>query len=225
MWLTCLTTPVAEPRLVTPWDTEELLLDVIASHHREHIATAERRQGLQPGTLQDLGTVDRLARLDEPRPEHRTPSLLLCVTGVTPSHEDYDGLSVFHTVGCEVRVEGAGPGDTLHKRDVITWAVIECILTRTPLDGDPISGVRLRDVENGTIPGAGRHMATARVVVDVDISGAVTRGKLPRHRDERTPPGTPGGAPLDPHDPPVPPTSVREVRHTITNDEVAAVWL
>jgi hypothetical protein len=109
----------------------------------------------------------------------------------------------------QVTVMGQKRRDTLLRRDVYAWTVIEAMYQRVPRSGGGlVSDVRLVDYEPLAEESTQRTLGDARLVWEVGVANLLTiTGGLPRDTSDW--PSDAGGAPEEPYDPVAPrPTAV-----------------
>jgi hypothetical protein len=202
---------VTDPKLVLPHDVEGVLLDVIVRRHPEHLAKLERLRGLTPRTFQHFVTTVRMSDASAVRLSgDTTPALLLGVIGA-PSfvRNESNSLDAVFQLGMQITAMGKRRSDTLLRRDVLAWTVVECVYQRVPRgSGGLINSVRLVDYEPVSEANEQRTVGDARLIWEVGVTGVLSiTGFLPG--DDRTWPPEAGGAPEEPYDPIEPrPTAV-----------------
>lgn len=190
-----------ETPLVLPHDLEGLLVDLIKDVHGEHLAKAERSRGLDPRTLEGFKTVVRMTDAQALKLTGDTvPAVLLGIIGApTFERNEEDGIDAVFQLGVQVTVEGNRRRDTLLRRDIMAWTLIECLYQRTPRRG-PIQSVRLVDYEPLADSDRQRTVGDARMVWEVGVSNVLQIGRgIPA--TDREWPAEAGGRPDQPYDP------------------------
>jgi hypothetical protein len=197
--------------LVIPYDIEGVVVDVLKRRHPEHLAKAERLRGLAPRTFQQFATITRMADAAATRLSgDTTPALLLGIIGA-PSfvRNETDGIDATMQLAMQVTVMGMKRRDTIMRRDLMTWTVIECLYQRLPRDsGSLVHSVRLTDYEPLAEADTQRTVGDARLVWEVGVKDVLSiTGFLPADGNDWPPDA--GGAPEHPYDPVAPrPTAV-----------------
>ncbi len=199
---------MSDPRLVTPWDVDRHLVQVILDLHPQHLAAQERRAGLAPRTLEGFRTVTMLEDPGDPRTGHHMwPACLIGTTGADGFVEATpDTRDATLAVAVAVVVAGSDRLDAHHRRSVLAWTALECLVQRAARDGSPITGLTVSRVEFQA-PQEHRQGAVlmeASVLLEVAVAEAFTARWLPAIGDTEIPPGDPGGGPEGPYTPPVP---------------------
>jgi len=191
--------------LITPDLVAQACIDVVTDLHREHLAALERQLGLPAQTIEPLATVDVLAGEGFRLRSDRAPCCLLGIFGLARTPESTkNGLRMTWALAVEISVVGTDRADVIRRRDWYAMVVAECLIQRVPRQGSPIDTVELADVdlvaagEEGTQETVGQ----ARMLLDVAVRESLDPHGLPA-ADTPLEPGTPGGAPLTPYEPPV----------------------
>lgn len=200
-----------DPRLIVPHDVEGAIVDVISRRHPEHLAAEERRRGVAAETFQRLVTIARMSDGAAVRLSGDTmPCCLLGVIGAPTFERNEDnGIDAVLQLGMQVSVLGQKRRDTLYRRDVTAWTVIECMYQRVPRDGlGLVDSLRLVDYEPLAEADTQRTVGDARIVWEIGVANVLTiTGGLPTDDSEWPTEG--GGPPEDPYDPIEPrPTAV-----------------
>ncbi len=214
-------------RLVTPWDVDGVLIQVLTDTHAQHLAAHERRRGLQPGTLERFQTVGRLSDPGDHRTGyHRWPAVLVGTQGAARFLQaDGETRDAVLDVGVAIVVAGTSMPDAHERRDVLTWTTLECLVCRTPREGDPIQDVEVVEVAYQDPAGLGNgFLLEASVRLDVRVAEAFRTRWLPVLGDDRIPPGDPGGPPSGPYEPPVPVEPVRPFTPGVTKEPITE-WI
>lgn len=192
-----------DPRLVLPYDVEEEILRVLGARHVEHLAAEERRRGVASRTFQPFATAVRWSDAAGIRLSGDTvPALLLGIIGAPDLVRNEDnGVDGVYQLGMQVTAMGQRRRDTIFRRDVYAWTVVECLLARVPRGrGNLINSIRLTDYEPTSDPDTQRTLADARLVFEVGVANVLSiTGGLPPDDIEWPPEG--GGPPDDPYDP------------------------
>lgn len=213
-----------DPPLITPDVIEDALVAVLRKHHTEHLAAHERRLGLAPKTYEPLATVSYLASSGGPLAGDNFPRALIGWTGIdgapeyTTAGQSGDAIDLRYFVGVEVAVAGRDRRDTLRRRDVTLFTVVECLVRRTPGTG-PIGGVTVQDIEVEAVRESPRLVGIGRAVLSVYVPEAIpARGLDP---DNLWGAGQPGGGPPedDPYQPPAPLPPASEIGATVRRME------
>jgi hypothetical protein len=197
---------VSDTPLILPFDVEGAIVSVIDRHHAEHLAKLERLRGLQPRTFEPFATVVRMADATGVRLSGDTvPALLLGIIGapILTRNED-DKIDAVFQLGMQITAMGEKRRDTILRRDVYAWTVVELVYQRLPRGRDAIcNSVRLVDYEPVSESETQRTLADARLVWEIGVKDilAIT-GFLPP--DDLPVPPNEGGPPDDPYTPPVP---------------------
>jgi len=190
-----------DPRLVLPYDVEGVFVDVVGRRHPEHLAAAERRRGEAPRTYQPFVTVVRMSDAAAVRLAGDTlPALLLGIIGAPDfRRNEVDGIDAVFQLGMQVTVMGQRRRDTLLRRDVMAWTLVECIYARVPRRGI-VNSVALTDYEPLSESDNQRTLGDARLVWEVGVANVLSiTGGLPA--DDQTWPPEAGGPPVEPYDP------------------------
>jgi hypothetical protein len=203
--------------LVLPHDIEGALVDVVKARYKEHLAKAERARGMQPRSIKTFSTVARMSDAQGTRLAGDTlPAVLFGVIGAPEwvRNED-EGVDAVFQVGCEVTVEGQRRADTLLRRDVMAFVLIECLYQRLQRGrGSAINSVRLTDYEPIADPGKQRTIGQARMIWEIGVTNVLSiTGYLPPSDSEW--PADAGGAPPDPYTPPEDLPTATEVTFTL----------
>ncbi|WP_217913232.1 hypothetical protein [Miltoncostaea marina] len=214
---------MSDPTLIAPCDVEDLLIEVILRRHPEHLAAQERRRGLKPETLERLKAVRHLAAQEAFQSGDTMPACLVgsLGTAAAPARNEDDAIDVTLRVALEVAVMGRSRRDTLRRRDITAWTVIECVLQRTPRLGI-VSAIQLVDVETVEFAQAQSMRGHARASFEVTVPSAASMAGLPAD-DALWTPGSPGGPPPDgePYAPPVPLPPVTAIDAEILREGIA----
>lgn len=192
--------------LVLPYTVEGVIIDVLGRRHPEHLAKLERQLGKQPQTFEPFATMVRMADASGLKLSGDTvPALLLAVIGAPEfRRNENDRIDARYQLGMQVTAMGNRRRDTLYRRDVYAWTVVECMYQRLPRgSGGMINGIRLVDYEPIAEADTQRTLADARLVFEVDVIDVLAiRGGYPA--DDSTWPASGGGAPPSPYTPPEP---------------------
>lgn len=208
---------MTDTALVLPHDIEGALVDVVKARFREHLAKVERARGMQPRSIKTFNTIARMSDAQGARLSGDTlPAVLFGVIGAPEwvRNED-EGIDAVFQIGCEVTVEGQRRSDTLLRRDVMAFALIECLYQRLQRGrGAAINSVRLTDYEPIADPGSQRTLGQARMIWEIGVTNVLSiTGFLPP-TDSAWPPDA-GGAPADPYTPPEPTPTATDVTFTL----------
>jgi hypothetical protein len=190
-----------DPRLVLPYDVEGVFVDVVGRRHAEHLAAEERRRGDAPRTYQPFATVVRMSDTAAVRLSGDTlPALLLGVIGAPDfARNEVDGIDAVYQLGMQVTVMGERRRDTLLRRDVMAWTLVECVYARIPRRGI-VNSVALVDYEPLSESDKQKTLGDARLVWEVGVANVLSiAGGLPA--DDVDWPPEAGGPPADPYDP------------------------
>lgn len=206
-------------KLVTPDLVSDACITVLEDYQHFHLAPFEAERGLAARTIEPLKTIDVLAgegfRLRQDRP----PAALLGVFGTSSAPENTkNGLTFVWTLAVEVTVVGTDRRDVLKRRDWYTMLVAECLLQRLPRIAAPVDVLELADVQlvNGADEGRQSVVAEGRLLFDVTVRQSL-EPRAPY--DVTLPPGSPGGPPEDPYDPPVALPAVASATTTISKEQ------
>lgn len=189
--------------LVLPFDVEGVLIDVLGKRHAEHLAKLERARGLRARTFTPFNTMARMSDAEGLRLSGDTvPALLLGVIGApTFDRNEENAIDAVFQLGMQVTAMGQKRRDTLFRRDVYAWTVIECMYQRVPRgSGGLVHSLRLVDLEPLAEVETQRTLGDVRMVWELGVKDvlSISHG-LPRHTSEWPPEG--GGAPAEPYDP------------------------
>lgn len=190
-------------RLVIPHDVEGLIVDLLQRRHPEHLAEQERARGMSARTYETFATIARMSDAQGLRLSGDTvPACLLGVIGA-PSfrRNERDEIDAVMQLGMQITVMGKRRADTLLRRDVMAFTVIECLYQRLPRTG-LVSDVELVDYEPLASADTQRTLGDARLVWELGVPAALAIvGGLPVD-DTPLAPGSPGGPPAGPYEPP-----------------------
>lgn len=203
--------------LVLPHDVEGVIVQTVVDHHKEHLAKVERSRGMQPRSIRPFQTVARMSDSQGLRLSGDTlPSVLFGIIGAPQWRRNEDeGIDALFQMGCEITVRGQKRSDTLMRRDVMAFSLIECIYQRVPRGrGNPIDDVLLTDYEPIADAVEQRTIGQARMIWEVGVANVMSvTGFLPP-ADIEWPPAA-GGTPTDPYTPPEPRPTVESVTFTL----------
>lgn len=189
--------------LVLPYDVEGSIVDVLDRRHREHLAMEETRRGLTPRTFEPFATIVRMSDAAAVRLSGDTvPAILLGVIGAPDfRRNEVNEVDAVYQLGMQITVMGQRRRDTLFRRDVYAWTVVECLYQRlTRGRGALANSIRLVDYEPLSDSDTQRTVGDARLVWEVGVASVLSiSGGLPAD-DVYWPPEA-GGAPDDPYDP------------------------
>lgn len=195
-----------DTELILPHDLEGVIVQLVKDHHAEHLAKMERQRGVAPRTYQPFSTVVRMSDAQGLRLAGDTlPAVLLGIIGAPVWHRNEDeGIDAVYQLGCEVTVRGNRRADTLLRRDVMAFTLIECLYGRLQRGrGSTINSLRLTDYEPLADSTEQRTIGQARLVWEVGATNVLSiTGFLPP-TDSAWPPSA-GGTPPDPYTPPEP---------------------
>lgn len=209
-----------ESGLTLPHDVEGVIVDVLRRRHKEHLAKMERVRGVNQRTYEPFATITRMSDSQALRLSGDTvPALLLGIIGApTFTRNEDDGIDAVFQLGMQVTVMGNKRGDTLLRRDVMAWTVVECMYQRLPRRG-VINSVRLMDYEPLSEADTQRTVGDARMIWEIGAPNVLTiRAGLPAD-DSEWPPEA-GGAPADPYTPLEP---YPEANTSLTFDRKASI--
>lgn len=212
---------MADSRLVTPDEIEDLAITVLKDHHAEHLAKLERARGKPPETYERLVTVSHMAAEGLRISSDTLPAALVGVLGDSGEsvRNERDALDVPLQLGIQVSVLGQSRRDTLRRRDATAWTVIECLLQRLPR-ADTVATIRLTDWESLAEADTQRILGDYRIVFEVTVADMVAIvGGLPP-TNTPWPPGTPGGPPAAPYDPPEPLPQASSVTYSLSKEPI-----
>lgn len=215
---------MADTRLVTPDQIEDLAVHVLETRHAEHLAKFERIRGLRRETLLRLKSVTHWADdAAEKKPSNVTlPAVLLGVVDVpTWERDENDALNATVQLGVQVSVFGQNRRDTLRRRDWTTWTVIECLLQRLPRRDliHSVSVVASEPIESGDFKNT---LGDYRLVFDIEVVGMLAVvGGLPVD-DTEWPAGGPNGPPARPYDPPAAAPVARRLTYSIDKEPLVS---
>lgn len=177
-----------DTRLVLPYDVEAVLLDVLQRRHPEHLAKLERVRGKAEGTYERFATMVRMSDAGALRLAGDTvPALLLGVIGApTWRRNENDAIDAAYQVGMQLTVMGQKRRDTIFRRDVMAWTMVECVYQRVPRGSEGlISDVRLTDYEPLAEVDTQRTVGDARLVWEVGVKDvlAISGGPVADDRE------------------------------------------
>jgi hypothetical protein len=192
--------------LVLPHDVEGALVQVVKDRHREHLAKMERLRGKSARTYEPFATVARMSDAQGLRLSGDTlPAVLFAIIGAPNWDRNEDeGIDAVFQMGCEITVEGQRRADTLLRRDVMAFTLMECLYQRLQRGrGSAINSIQLTDYEPLSTNEKQRTLGQARMIWEIGVTNVLTvTGFLPP-TDVVWPPDA-GGAPPDPYTPPAP---------------------
>jgi hypothetical protein len=192
-----------DARLILPYDVEGEIIDVLDRRHPEHLAAEERRRGRSAGTFQRFATMVRMSDTAADRLSGDTlPALLLGIIGAPEfTRNEENGIDAVYQLGMQITVMGQRRRDTLFRRDVLAWTIVECMYARVPRRAPAlVHSLRLTDYEPIAEADTQKTLGDARLVWEVQVTNVLTiSGGLPAD-DIEWPPEA-GGPPVDPYDP------------------------
>lgn len=192
--------------LIVPFDVDDIVVDVLKRRHPEHLAKAERQRGLAPRTYERLATIAHMSDAQALRLSGDTvPAVLLGTIGA-PSfvRNEENGIDAVLQLGMQVTVMGQRRRDTIKRRDITAWTVVECMYQRLPRGSNGlINSVQLTDYEPLAETDTQRTLGDARMIWELGVTNVLSiTGGLPA--DDSEWPADAGGAPDDPYTPPGP---------------------
>jgi hypothetical protein len=149
------------------------------------------------------------------------PAVLLGVIGAPDfKRNEEDAVDAVYTVGMQVTVMGQKRSDTLYRRDVTAWTLVECLYQRARRGSDGlINSLRLTDYEPLAESDTQRTLGDARFVWEVGVANVLTiTGGLPP--EGVVDPGEPGGPPPTPYEDPEPPATATDVTFTLDKQPI-----
>lgn len=213
---------MTDTALVLPHDVEGLIVQTVTDHHKEHLAKVERLRGMQPRTLRAFATITRMSDAQGVRLSGDSlPSVLFGIIGApTWTRNESEGVDAVFQMGCEVTVRGQRRSDTLMRRDVMAFSLIECLYQRVPRGrGNLLNSIQLTDYEPVSDATDQRTIGQARMIWEVGAANVLSiTGFLPP-ADVEWPPEA-GGAPVDPYIPPEPAVTATDVTFTLDREAI-----
>jgi hypothetical protein len=207
--------------MVTPDVIETQALAVVRDHHTFALAAIERHAGLPARTVPSFQTVDLLAAHGFRLREDTPPACLLGVfgTAATPQRDKHLDLTVTWTLAVQVTAVGAGRDDVIKRRGWYATAACQALLWFLPRLADPVDALELTDMDftNGMDEKQQRTVGEAQLLFSVRTRAALHTAAP---YDPAREPGSTGGPPRDPYDPPAAWPAAQSVTATIDKEPV-----
>lgn len=208
---------MTDSALVLPHDVEGVIVQTVIDHHKEHLAKVERARGMQPRSIKPFATIARMSDSQGLKLSGDTlPVVLFGIVGAPQwERNEQEGIDAVFQMGCELTVRGQRRSDTLLRRDVMAFSLIECLYQRVPRGrGSFLSDLRLTDYEPIADADNQRTIGQARMIWEVGATNVMSiTGFLPP--TDLAWPADAGGVPPDPYTPPQPRPTADSVTFTL----------